>query len=403
MKKIIALLNGLLVTAFWLSSCSSQPEISQQRLLLLQDTLKTDLVYEDWQGFALELANNYAQENVAGMVAVQGMEKSILQGDAKGYGKWLKYLQEYPENGVYTTSDRIAIADRAAWMMLENNLLLEKVQATNDFSVNLFEANQEGLQWLEQIGSSIYDTRGRYLRSRGELDEALAAYNQALAFSETADILTNRGAILEEKEDLQGALEDFIAAWRLKPGEPMLVEKVRQLYARTEPESDVDAFISDLRVSFTEQRHEEVLGEMFRLPAPEFNFVDNFGHSLSNASGQGKVLLVDFWATWCQPCRRELPEYEKLYQKWSNDHRVAFIAASTDKEKNKVKPYIESSSYSFPYGHAEGQADKFGVEGIPSLFIIGPDGNIRYKIVGYNPEHDFVQEMSWRIESLLEG
>ena len=63
---------------------------------------------------------------------------------------------------------------------------------------------------------------------------------------------------------------------------------------------------------------------------------------------------------------------------------MVFVAASTDQEREKVQPYIDEMNFSFPVAYAEDTATKFGVEGIPSLFIIGPQGKIRYKIVGFD-------------------
>ena len=113
-----------------------------------------------------------------------------------------------------------------------------------------------------------------------------------------------------------------------------------------------------------ESRKEAVLSEAFFNDAPEFTFTDLDGHTINNANMLGKVVFVDFWATWCNPCRRELPEFQAFYNLYKDNPRVAFIAASTDREKDKVVPYIKETGYTFPVAYAEGNATKFGVEGI---------------------------------------
>jgi thiol-disulfide isomerase/thioredoxin len=183
----------------------------------------------------------------------------------------------------------------------------------------------------------------------------------------------------------------------------MIINKVKETYNALNPSDDADVFLKDLKDSLSESRREEVMAEMFSMAAPSFEFTDLSGKKINNANMLGKVVFVDFWATWCQPCRRELPEFQAFYEQHKKNPKVAFIAASTDSDRSKVSPFIKELRFTFPVAFANENATKFGVEGIPSLFIIGPSGNIRYKVVGFDPDKDFVREMNWRLESLLDG
>ncbi|MEA3286378.1 MAG: redoxin domain-containing protein [Candidatus Marinimicrobia bacterium] len=402
MKKIL-MLTVMIAVALSLSFCEKEAEISTERYKMLVDTMATEMDYEPWMEFALEMSMNYPEEYAAGMIMVQAAERSLMEQDEKRFDILFEYLKQYPENGALELTDQIAFGNRLAWIMADQMLLFKKAPGVMEFTINKFKKHEVGLQWRNELGAMIYDTQASVFEGMDELDKALEAYNTALEYFEQPETLLRRGLILESRGDLQGALEDFITALRHSPNQVMIINKVKEVYATLNPGQDVTAFFNDLQESLLESRKEEVLGEAFFNDAPEFDFTDFSGGSYTNSSMLGKVLFVDFWATWCSPCRRELPEFQAFYDLHKDNSRVAFIAASTDRELDKVKPFIQELGFTFPVAYAGESATKFGVEGIPSLFIIGPSGKIRYKIVGFDPDKDFVREMSWRLESLLDS
>ncbi len=392
----------LVIMLFFIAACDSKPEVSESRRMMLEDTLRTDMAYADWFEFAMELMENYPQTRSAAQVTFRTFERTIFENDESGFRRLFSFLENYPDEGMLQTIDRIAIADRVAWLMAENMWLLDEAKRSNEFAIKLFEASRDTLKWVDEAGSSIYNNRGLIAELQEDPEAALEAFTLALSFLETSEVLLNRARILEGQERWAEALEDYVVALGQAPNQVMIQTRVRELHQIVEPGADTDTFMQDLMLSINEQRKEQVLAEIFNLPAPDYSFMDHMGRAVNNSSAMGKVVLLDFWATWCAPCRRELPEFQKVFEKYNTNPDIIFLAASTDREREKVKPYIQEAGYTFPYGFADEYATKFGVEGIPSLFIIGPNGNIRYKLVGYDPEKDFVQEISWRIESLLD-
>ncbi len=393
----------VIITAFMLSFCEKEPEISPERLKVLSDTVAQDLEYDVWMEFSYELAKNYPEEYVAGMVMVQSAERSIMEQDEDRFDKIFDLLKSYPENGALEMTDQIAFGNRLAWIMSDQMMLFDKAPGVMDFTIKKFKANEVGLQWRNELGAMVYDTQANIYEKSGEVDKALEAFGFALEYFEQPETLLRRGLILETQGKLADALEDYVTAMGLAPNQVMITQKVKEAYSKLNPDQDVQVFMNDLQESLEEKRREEVLGEAFFNEAPEFEFADMDGNIYNNSNMLGKVVFVDFWATWCNPCRRELPEFQKLYDMYKDNPRVAFIAASTDAEQQKVQPYVAEMNFSFPVAYAGDTATKFGVEGIPSLFIIGPSGKIRYKIVGFDPDKDFVREMSWRLESLLDS
>ncbi|MCF7808775.1 MAG: redoxin domain-containing protein [Candidatus Marinimicrobia bacterium] len=402
MKKLMSLVlvAGLIVS---LNVCSQKEEISEERFIILTDTLLNELEFEEWMDFAYELAKNYPEKYEAAVILAQGSERALMENDSEQFSKFYGLLKNYPENGALEMSDQIAIGNQLAWIMSTQNMLPNMAQEVIEFTIKSFNANADSLEYRDQIGAAVYATQAVVYSSAGDQEGALEAYSASIDHYEQPEALIQRALILEEQGDLSAALEDFVTALGLSPNQPMLTNKVKELYTALNPGQDATQFINDLQVSLNEKRREQVLAETIYLEAPQFSFSDFSGKTYTNMNQMGKVVFVDFWATWCGPCRRELPEFQKFYEMHKNDPRVSFIAASTDAEKQKVQPYVDEMGFTFPITYDEGNATKFGVEGIPSLFIIGPQGKIRYKIVGFDPDKDFIAEMNWRLESLLDS
>ena len=119
-------------------------------------------------------------------------------------------------------------------------------------------------------------------------------------------------------------------------------------------------------------------------PAPAISLTDGSGHSVELSEPQGKLVLVNLWATWCEPCLREMPSLERLQSRLGE--RIAVLAVSEDRGGNKtvepfiaklglksVKIYIDPKS---EVGHA------FGVRGLPTSFLIDREGKVLGRVEG---------------------
>ncbi|MCY3869623.1 MAG: redoxin domain-containing protein [Gemmatimonadetes bacterium] len=138
------------------------------------------------------------------------------------------------------------------------------------------------------------------------------------------------------------------------------------------------------------------------IPAPDFQAETLEGEKVSLSDYQGKVLILDFWATWCGPCLAELPYFQELVNLYKNDPSVAFLTISQDRSKDVARKFIEQKGYTFPVIFDTGIGQLFEVEGIPLLIVIDKEGNIRYKHFGFDPNNvDFVQLMKKEIQIVL--
>jgi thiol-disulfide isomerase/thioredoxin len=119
--------------------------------------------------------------------------------------------------------------------------------------------------------------------------------------------------------------------------------------------------------------------------APALKLKDMDGQLLDLARFKGKVVVVNFWATWCPPCRREMPSLERLHQKLK-DQGVVVLAVNVGEDLETVFAFTGTLDLqpTFPIlFDADGSTvPRWGVKGLPTTFILGRDGRLVYRAVG---------------------
>lgn len=117
--------------------------------------------------------------------------------------------------------------------------------------------------------------------------------------------------------------------------------------------------------------------------AMDFKLKDLTGKEVSLSDYKGKKVFLNFWATWCPPCKAEMPEMEMLYQETKNSDLV-ILAVNLDEEKDTVQKFINSNKYNFPVLLDTGNivASQYEVVSIPTSFFIDKEGNIVDKHIG---------------------
>ena len=115
---------------------------------------------------------------------------------------------------------------------------------------------------------------------------------------------------------------------------------------------------------------------------PEFGLLDVHNNTVNLQDFKGKKLFVNLWATWCPPCRAEMPSIEKLY-KSSDPNKVAFVMISLDDNFEKAKNYVAKKKLKFPvYYPQRNLPGIFNVQSIPATFIFDESGNLIQAIEG---------------------
>jgi peroxiredoxin len=124
---------------------------------------------------------------------------------------------------------------------------------------------------------------------------------------------------------------------------------------------------------------------------PEFTLTDMAGKKWKFSDLRGKVVLVNFWATWCPPCRKEMPDLDALYQRFAA--KGFMVLGISDEKKQKVEPFIREHKVSFPVLLDPDRKvnDAFVVEGIPKSFVYDRDGKLVAQSIDMRTQKQFLE------------
>jgi peroxiredoxin len=124
---------------------------------------------------------------------------------------------------------------------------------------------------------------------------------------------------------------------------------------------------------------------------PEFTLTDLSGKKWTFSELRGKVVLVNFWATWCPPCRKEMPDLDALYKRFEAKGFV--VLGISDEELKKVEPFISERKVSFPVLLDPGRKvnDLFVVEGIPKSFVYDREGKLVAQSIDMRTQKQFLE------------
>lgn len=135
-------------------------------------------------------------------------------------------------------------------------------------------------------------------------------------------------------------------------------------------------------------------------PAPDFQLEDNHGNLVSLSALRGKVVMVNFWATWCGPCRQEMPLLDELYSRYG---RVGFslLGVNIDDNSSKAMDMVSELGVTFPvlFDSRKEVSKLYEVDAMPVTVLIDREGTVRYVHHGYKPGYE--EKYLDQIRSLL--
>jgi thiol-disulfide isomerase/thioredoxin len=132
----------------------------------------------------------------------------------------------------------------------------------------------------------------------------------------------------------------------------------------------------------------------------EFTVTGLDGKKLKLSSLRGSVVILDFWATWCAPCRIQHPLYEQVKQRFGDRNDIRFLALDTDDDRSVVEPFLKEQSWDRTVYYDDGLARLLQVSSIPTTVIFDKQGRVASRMNGFTAE-TFVDQLSERVQELL--
>lgn len=257
-------------------------------------------------------------------------------------------------------------------------------------------------------------TYAKILFEEHKYDEALQYIDTVYQMNQQIDPATNytyAKLLLHagRNQDAYDKLEEVIKTGKATP---QIDSTFRELYLGSHGDAAAyTAYMDKIKKVVLENLRKELTGQIMDKPAPGFTLRDVNGKEVSLSQFAGKTVVVDFWATWCGPCKRSFPAMQKAVNKYRNDKNVQFLFIHTwerdDKATDEAKAYVQDNHYNFevlmdlkdPASKQNKVVSSYGVQGIPAKFVIDPKGHIRFQLTGFDgSDEQAVNEISMMIE-----
>ncbi|QST01690.1 redoxin domain-containing protein [Pontibacillus sp. ALD_SL1] len=135
--------------------------------------------------------------------------------------------------------------------------------------------------------------------------------------------------------------------------------------------------------------------------APNFTVTTFEGKEVKLSDLKGKKVFLNFWATWCPPCRVEMPEMQRFYEEYGEEVEIMAVnVTSTEKSVKDVTSYVHNEGFTFPIylDRERNAADQYRIPGYPTTYFIGTDGKIQSKAYIGAMDYDFMKKMKNKLD-----
>ena len=252
--------------------------------------------------------------------------------------------------------------------------------------------------------------RGRLYLKLHENAKAQKDFEDSYAFDPSAGAAEKLGEIAELNKDLPRAIQQYARAFALAdatkntPDRRAIRQKLGNVWRLAHGSDDgLGEYVLHTYDEVTSSPAKSNAARNAGAKEP-FEFTLRRvpdGSNLPLANEKGKILVVNFWATWCGPCRALEPVFDRVAMDFQQNHGVLFLAADCDEDETLVPPYVKEVKPQTTVVFADGLDRLFAVNSFPTVVIIDREGKIAYRAEGYG-EDSFQQSLTAAIHHALE-
>lgn len=324
------------------------------------------------------------------------MAVSLIQtfSQTKQWEKFDKYYESLGEVGPREAPSLNNIAWSIAGGSIEgptSAAALERAEKLSKATIEAVKKDKDlrkGTPNPSQFNLSMYaDTYALICYKLERFEEAIAHQEIALKVFKTLDHY-KRYLVYAEKVKTAAEIEDILSNMIMQGIETQeILEKHEALFiANNDIQTAHKKYLEALQMEALKELEQDVLEKLIDKPAPDFVLTNLDGEQVKLSDFEGKVVVLDFWATWCGPCISSFPAMQKAQEKYQAVFLFINTFESGDNKKEAVAQFIDKSNYGFEVlmDLDNDIANSFNVRGIPAKFIIGTDGKIKFESSGFN-------------------
>jgi len=262
-----------------------------------------------------------------------------------------------------------------------------------------------------RLRMSMYLIRGRLEMQQRNYDQAAADLEASYRILPNALAAMRLGEIAEIHKDYAKAIDDYLTAFVLPDRYATTVDQRevrRKLGNLWRLVHGSEAGLGDALLAAHDrlamQPEPNAPTARNKDAAETFAFVLRRldGSPLKLAELKGRILVLNFWATWCLPCRELEALLEQVAAQFEGQRDVVFLAVNTDEDESRVGPYLERQKMRVPMAFADGLDRFLDIKAIPTVMVLDPKGKITYRGEGFSPE-GFVEGLAGAIERARRG
>lgn len=306
----------------------------------------------------------------------------------------------YPAAAITLAERKMNFREAEAWAREGILEAKKKIDSQKEFYKT--DADYEkGLNWMTGM---MYDALGWVFFNEGRMEDAERELLHAHKLNaEDLNNLQHIGQFYQAKKDYARAEEYFIKGSLVAtPGENKNIKALKALYElRNGNLVGYDKYLAKVGEMDAANRKVKVLADLIKEPKPlaAFNLKTLDGKMLAASDLKGKVVVINYWGIWCGWCVEEMPEFQKLHEKYKSDADVVILTINNDQNPADVPKWMQKNKYNFNVLLDDGYvSDKAGITAFPTTWFIDKDGRVAFIKVGWTQK--LAEEFSWRIEAL---